>query len=151
MSQDRQQIIETISLLFESQKVGVLSTQKDRQPYASLIAFSVSDDLENLYFLTPDTTRKYDYLVSNPQVAILVNDSKNRADDIYNCVSVTGTGVAVVLQKAAAKKQLHSFLEKHPHLKSFSDALDTAFICIQMKQYVMVNQFQNVVSIDIGS
>lgn len=143
--------MESISSLFESQRVAVLATQKNSQPYASLVAFTVSDDLEFFYFLTPDTTRKYDYLTANPQVAILVSDDENKADDIYNAISVTGTGVASVVQNPHGKKELQMFLRKHPQLKAFSEAPETVFVCIHMKQYAMVNQFQNVVNIEIRS
>ena len=45
--------------LFESQKLAVLSTQSDGQPYASLVAFWAPDDLKSIYFATPNTTRKF--------------------------------------------------------------------------------------------
>lgn len=151
MSQSRKWIKDQIASLFESQRVAVLSTQKDNQPYASLVAFTVSETLEQFYFLTPKTTRKYDYLISNPRIAVLVHDSKNKADDIYNAVSVTGTGVASVVNKVEEKEALQTFLKKHPHLEEFSSESTTALICVTMEQYVMVNEFQNVVEITIKS
>ncbi len=39
----------------------------------------------------------------------------------------------------------------HPHLKGFSKAPTTAFICVAMKRYFMVNQFQNVIEIQVKS
>lgn len=150
MNSTRQYTTEKISSLFESQRTAVLSTQKNGQPYASLVAFSVSQDLSCFYFLTPVQTRKYDYLTANPKVAVLVNDTKNRADDIYNSVAVTGTGVAFVVDKIEEEEMLRDFLKKHSHLEEFSRDPATAFIQIKMKQYVMVNEFQNVVELDIN-
>lgn len=151
MENSRQTIMDQISSLFESQRVAVLSTAKGNQPYASLVAFSVSSDLEQIYFLTPGATRKYDYLTANPKVAVLINDSRNKADDIYTAVSVTGTGIAHAADKVEEKNALAAFLEKHPHLEEFARAPETVFIRIEMKQYVMVNEFQNVVELSLPS
>jgi nitroimidazol reductase NimA-like FMN-containing flavoprotein (pyridoxamine 5'-phosphate oxidase superfamily) len=149
MENNRKQTLEQIAALFASQDLAVLSTQKNSQPYASLVAFAASPDLAHLYFLTPTTTRKYDHLTANPPVAILVNDSRNQADDIYRAVSVTGTGTAAVADKEKEKKALALFLQKHPHLKEFSKAPTTAFICVAMHRYYMVSRFQNVVELEI--
>ena len=99
--------------------------------------------------MTPNTTRKYDNLTSNPKVSILVNDSRNKPDDIYNAISVTGTGVCEVLDKSTGRDKLDLYLEKHPNLTDFSRAPTTAFIQIEMNRYFMVNRFQNVVEIRI--
>jgi nitroimidazol reductase NimA-like FMN-containing flavoprotein (pyridoxamine 5'-phosphate oxidase superfamily) len=149
MENNRKQTLEQILALFASQDLAVLSTQKNNQPYSSLVAFAASSDLAHLYFLTPTTTRKYEHLTANPPVSILVNDSRNQADDIYRAVSVTGTGVAAVVDKAKDKEALELFLKKHPHLKEFASAPTTAFIRIAIHRYYMVSRFQNVVELEI--
>lgn len=150
MSNNQQQVLKNIAQLFESQSFAVLSTQKNDQPYSSLVAFATDSDLGYFYFLTPSTTRKYENLKANPKVCILVNDSRNRADDIYNAISVTGTGVAESIDKSIEQKALDLYLKKHPNLKEFSKAPTTAFIRISMKRYFMVNRFQNVVEVKVN-
>ncbi|MCG8549455.1 MAG: pyridoxamine 5'-phosphate oxidase family protein [Desulfobacterales bacterium] len=147
MSDDRKQTFKQITELFESQNLAVLSTQKDSQPYSSLVAFAARPDLKYFYFLTPNTTRKYEHLTVNPKVSILVHDSRNQADDFYNAVSVTGTGISKEIDKRVAQKELEFYLKKHPDLKEFSRAPTTAFIRISIKKYFMVNRFQNVVAV----
>lgn len=149
MSDNRKQILNNIAALFESQSLAVLSTQKNDQPYSSLVAFAANSDLGYFYFLTPNTTRKYENLTANPKVSILVNNSRNKADDIYNAVSVTGTGVSEVIDKSIEQKALDLYLRKHPHLKEFSKAPTTTFIRISMERYFMVNRFQNVVNVKV--
>ncbi|WP_300464037.1 pyridoxamine 5'-phosphate oxidase family protein [Desulfobacula sp.] len=151
MSDNKKEKLNNISELFESQSLAVLSTQKNDQPYSSLVAFAASSDLESVYFLTPNTTRKYENLITNPKVTILVNNSVNQADDIYNAISVTGIGTAAVAAASDRTQLLNVYLKKHPHLKGFSKAPTTAFICVSMKRYFMVNQFQNVVEIQVNS
>ena len=149
MSDDKQHILKNIAQLFESQSFAVLSTQKKDQPYSSLIAFAVNSDLNYFYFLTPNTTRKYENLKANPKVCILVNDSQNKADDVYNAVSVTGTGVAQTIDKSIEQEALDLYLKKNPNLKEFAKAPTTAFVRISMKRYFMVNRFQNVVEFKV--
>lgn len=151
MDQYVKNIFEQISALFDSQRLAVLSTQINGQPYASLVAFASSDNLEQIFFLTPDTTRKYENLITNTKVAILVNNSLNQTDDIYNAISVTGTGTAFVVEKANKKKFLDIYLSKHPHMKTFSAAPTTALVCVTINRYFMVNQFQNVVELQVTS
>ncbi len=151
MDEHMKNTLEQISTLFDSQRLAVLSTQINGQPYASLVAFASSDNLEHIFFLTPDTTRKYNNLKTNTKVAILVNNSLNKADDIYNAVSITGTGSAFVVEKTNKQKFLDIYLKKHPHMKTFSAAPTTALVCVTINRYFMVNQFQNVVEIQVTS
>ena len=140
-----------INLLFESQSFAVLSTQKNLQPYASLVAFAATDNLKEIYFLTPNTTRKYDNLIENRKVAVLVNNIKNKTDDIYNAISVTGTGNASVVNPTNERQALDFYLKKHPHMEGFAKAPTTALIRVDMNRYFMVSQFQNVVELKVGS
>ena len=151
MDDNMKHSLEQITTLFDSQMLAVLSTQSRDQPYASLVAFAAGDNLEHMFFLTPNTTRKYENLLANPKVAILVNNSVNQANDIYNAVSVTGIGTAAVVETSDRTQLLNIYLAKHPHLKEFSKAPTTAFICVAMKRYFMVSQFQSVIEIQVKS
>ena len=151
MNKDRTETLNQIRGLFDSQRLAVLATQKNDQPYASLMLFAATPDLKEIVFLTPDTTRKYDNLVHNPKVAILINNTTNEAEDIYRAVSVTATGIAHVIKHEEKDKFLALYLNRHPHLKPFSDSPTTALVSIKVDRYVLVSQFQNVVEIQVGS
>ena len=45
--------------LITGQKLAMLATHKGGQPYASLVAFCVSDDLRFLHSATPRAARKF--------------------------------------------------------------------------------------------
>lgn len=149
MTDNRKKLLKKIAELFSNQRFAVLSTQENNQPYACLVAFTASRDLKEVYFLTPNTTRKYENLIANPKVAILVNDSRNQADDIYNAVSVTGIGVARIIEKNENPAALDGYVERHPNLKAFAAAPTTAFVCISMKRYFMGNRFQDKVAVTV--
>lgn len=143
--------LERIKTLFNHETLAVLSTQKNGQPYASLVAFSAGSDLSHITFLTPSTTRKYDNLMAAPKVALLVNNSRNLAEDIYNAVSVTATGTAREVTGDEKKQILAPYLTRHPHMKAFASAPTTAVISVTINRYFMVSRFQNVIEIEMPS
>jgi len=89
-----------------SQKLAVVSTQSDGQPYASLVAFAASDDLRHIFFVTARTTRKFANLTKDARVAVLINSSVNRESDFHDAVSVTVTGTAEEIEDAERNKVL---------------------------------------------
>ena len=150
MNRAKDEILDQIKNLFDSQSLAVLATQKNDQPYASLVLFAATPDLKEIVFLTPNTTRKYDHLIHNPKVAVLINNTTNQAEDIDRAASVTATGIAATLEREKKNQYLDLYLNRHPHLKPFSDSPTTALVCITVDRYVLVNQFQNVVEIQVG-
>jgi nitroimidazol reductase NimA-like FMN-containing flavoprotein (pyridoxamine 5'-phosphate oxidase superfamily) len=151
MNNKEKQALAKIKILCESQSLAVLATQKNDQPYASLVAFAATENLEQIIFLTPNTTRKFDNIDNNFKVAVLINDSKNQADDIHNAISVTATGTAAAIYGHEKDELLEVYLKRHPHLKTFSAAPTTAVIRVTVDRYFMVSRFQNVVEIQVTS
>ncbi len=140
---DQTEGLKQIESLFESQHLAVLSTQKNGQPYASLMAFTATQDLSRILFLTPMKTRKYDYLIACPEVAILVHNSTNTLDDFTQAVAVTATGRASTLTGIKKEADLPQFLTCHPGLKSFAADPTTALVSVAIRQYILVSQFQD--------
>lgn len=151
MDTKREQALGRIRTLFDTESLAVLATQKNGQPYASIVAFAVTSDLQQIIFLTPATTRKYEHLTAGPRVAMLINNSRNQAEDIYNAVSVTATGRAMTVEGDDRKRLLRLYLERHPHLAGFAAAPTTAMVSMAVNTYIMVSRFQNVVEIKVGS
>lgn len=147
MDTTQKKALNRIKSLFETEILSVLSTQKNGQPYASLVAFSATPDLRELIFLTPTATRKYENLTTSPKVAMLIHNSRNTTEDIYSAVSVTATGVARTLEGNTAEALLTLFLKRHPHLKEFAEKTTTAIISVKVDTYFMVGNFQDVVEI----
>lgn len=147
METQKEKALSTIKALFDTERLSVLSTQRNGQPYASLVAFAVPPDLGRIIFLTPTTTRKYDNLTAAPRVAMLINNSRNQARDFYDAIAVTATGKAVIAQAHEKESLLALYLERHPHLKEFAAAPTTALVCMVVDTYIMVSRFQNVTEI----
>ncbi|MBN1104468.1 MAG: pyridoxamine 5'-phosphate oxidase family protein [Deltaproteobacteria bacterium] len=140
-----------LAALFRSQRLAVLATHAQGQPYTSLVAFSCSDDLKSLFFVTGRVTRKYANLTNDSRVALLVDNRSNEAADFRQSMAVTATGTVEEVQKAEAENLVHAYLAKNPHLEHFLSSPSCALLRIRIKKYYIVQRFQNVVEIDVKS
>ena len=137
--------------LFASQHTGVLATQQDGQPYTSLVAFTSSEDLKDLFFATMRATRKYANLSPDSRVSMLVDNRSNVPSDFQWAMGVTATGRAEELTDPERQTSLTAYLAKHPHLKDFVSSPGCAFLRIRVDTYYVVTRFQKVVEIHIRS
>ena len=128
--------------LFNSQKLAALSTQKDGQPYASLVAFYADDNVKHLFFVTPKTTRKFANLSADGRVAVMVNNSTNTDSDFHEAISVTAVGKAYEVTGADKERVLSQYLGKHPYLEDFARAKTCALVGVSVESYFMVRNFQ---------
>ena len=130
--------------MFLSQKLAVLSTQRDGQPYASLVAFVASEELRQIYFATPNTTRKYANLKADSRVAFLIDSRLNDESDIHAAMAVTAMGIAREIVKTTNDLFMVKYLDKHPYLESFIKSPTCSWICVDIASYYLVQRFQNV-------
>lgn len=145
----QKQLQQQLSDLFDAQNLAVLATQQAGQPYASLVAFVATEDLRYIYFVTPNTTRKYANLIGDKRVAILINSSVNQAADFHEAISVTAVGEAAEVANDNKKAILKKYLSKHPHLEDFVHAPTSALVQITVKSYYRVKNFQNVMELHL--
>lgn len=130
--------------LLESQKYAVLATDNHGQPYTSLMAYSITDDLRAFILMTERGRLKYENLMSNPRVAIMIDNRENLGSDLEATIAVTAQGVAEEISGDARDAARACCLARHPALQSFADSPSCAFIRIEVTSYVIVRQFQNV-------
>ena len=133
-----------ITELFSTQKLAVLSSFGNEQPYASLVAFAVTDGLRNIIFATNRATRKYANLLSEPNVALLIDSRSNTEKDFSYAVAVTALGRAEEVNSPERGPLLDIYLEKHPQLKAFVTSPSCALLKVSIGKYYVVNRFQNV-------
>lgn len=149
MDKDLNKIKRDMKKLLQSQPLAVLATQNRGQPYASLIAFASSDDLESLYFATTRSTRKYANLSRDSRVAVLVDNRSNKASDFRWAMAATATGKAKEVNARKRKKALELHLDKHPHLREFVHSPTCALCEIRVQTFFVVNRFQHVVEVHV--
>ena len=130
---------------FYKQCLGVLSTQKRNRPYASLVAFAVTDDLKSFVFATPRTTRKYANIMASSRAALLIDNRSNRASDFRKAMAVTAVGTVRELRKSGRSRLIRLYTDKHSHLKDFIKSPTCAVMCIEAKTLHIVDRFQHVI------
>ncbi len=134
-----------VRALLESQRFAVLATDDHGQPFASLMAFAVTEDLRQLVMLTERTTRKYANLLSNPRVALLIDDRENTGSDTEDSVVVTAIGEAQESDPDIGAPLLELFLTRHPYLTAFAASPTCAIVRVKLSSYQLVSRFQQVV------
>ena len=136
-----------IRLLLAAESLAVLSTQHNGQPYASLVGFAASDDLQTLTFATMRKTRKFSYLTANPQVALLVDNRSTDPGDFLHAMAVTATGPAAEVLGRERESLLRAYLSKLSHLEAFVRNPDCVLLKVTVQTYYAVSQFQNVMKL----
>ena len=136
----------TIGRLLSSQRLAVLASYGDDQPYTSLVAFAASADLKAIYFATSRATRKFANLTRCARVSMLIDNRSNRQRDFHKGIAVTALGSVGEVEKSEAAEL---YLRKHPHLKDFMESPSTALLEISVERYYLVSRFQNVLELDV--
>lgn len=148
MPMDQDQWRQTLRQLFNSQKLAVLATYGDGQPYCSLMAFAATDDLKHLILTTRRDTRKFANIQAHPQVALLIDNRRNLVEDFQQAMAVTALGRVMVPEPAAAADFLQLYLFKHPYLRGFCQAPACVVLTVCVERYLVVSNFRNFASLD---
>ena len=138
-----------LSVLLSNQRLAVLSTHSNGQPYASLVAFACSDDLRFLYFVTPRTTRKFSNLQNDCRMALLITSSANQETDFHEAMAVTVVGSAGEISGPEKETALNRYLERHPYLEDFARSPTCALVKANARTYILVKNFQHVMELHL--
>ncbi|HHO75373.1 MAG TPA: pyridoxamine 5'-phosphate oxidase family protein [Deltaproteobacteria bacterium] len=146
---DTKKLTEQLHELFFTQPLAVLSTTGNSQPYCSLIAFAITDDLKDMIFATSRSTRKYTNIKSNARVSLLIDNRSNEVSDFHNAMAVTATGEVTEISEQEEPDCLRIYLKKHPHLEEFVMSPTSALMRVEVGKYYVVRRFQNVMVLQI--
>jgi uncharacterized protein YhbP (UPF0306 family) len=134
-----------ISRLLNEQPFAVLCTQGEGQPYGSVVAYAVSQDLHAVAFGTPVATRKFSLLRECDRVALVVDSRASSPDQMMKVEAITATGRAIRLQPGPEfDRWANLLMARHPQLRSFVTAPSSALFRIDIVRYLHVSRFQEV-------
>jgi len=143
--QDSRMTLEEMLKAFDALRFAVLATSDKGSPYTSLIAFALTPDHRTLIFATPKATRKYENIISQPAVSLLLDNRSQEAGDVHRAQAVTLLGSAKEVSTPAQKDACRAVLvNRHPELAAFLDDPGTALIAVTIHQAVHVAHFQDV-------
>ena len=136
--------------LFNTQRLAVLATHCEGQPYANLMAFAATGDLKSLLFATTRSTRKFANMTADHRVALLVDDRSNTEKDFHKAITVTAIGTVREVGTRDKKRLQKLYMEKHPHLEDFVGSPTCALLKMRVDTYYIVTRFQNVIELKMG-
>ena len=136
---------ERIRHLVQGERFAVLSTQGEGQPYASIVAFAMTDDFRSVVFATPIATRKYRLLTACDRVALLIDNRCKHPDNMMRIEAITATGRAIPVERGESFDRWSRVLvARHPHLAGFVASPSVALFCIEIVRFFHVERFQEV-------
>lgn len=133
-----------IRTILADQPLAVLSTQRNGQPYSSLMAFAHTDDLRELIVATGKSTRKHQNISLDSRVSLLVDNRTNSEEDFHAAAAVTILGTARKIEAEERPAYESIYLKRHPYLAKFLSSPTTTFIKIEVGHYLLVTRFQEV-------
>lgn len=139
------EIRDHIRHLIDEQPYAVLCVQGEGQPYGALVAFAFSADLRQAVFVTPVATRKYRLLNECHDVAIVIDNRPNIADELMEIEAVTVTGSSKMIEHGDEFDRWSGLLvARHPFMKSFVNANTYALFRVDVVRFQHVARFQEV-------
>jgi nitroimidazol reductase NimA-like FMN-containing flavoprotein (pyridoxamine 5'-phosphate oxidase superfamily) len=144
---DKEQLKQMLSTLLTTQLQAVLATQDQQQPYTSLMAFTATADLKRLLFATYRDTFKYQNLLANPRVAMLIDNRTGHLEDHYGGIAVTATGNAQEVAQREKANWLSLYIAKHPNLENFVHSPACALMVMEVEHYYVISDFQQVANL----
>ncbi|MFO7718452.1 MAG: pyridoxamine 5'-phosphate oxidase family protein [Desulfohalobium sp.] len=136
---------------FTAERTAVLATARDNWPYCSLMAYAcLREDPRRLVLASPRQSRKVANIEVNPNVSLLIDNSRNDAEDSHTAQAVTLIAEAALCPASLHREAARVFTARHPHLHSFVDQDSTALLCLRVSRFIVVEHFQQVTQVDSG-
>jgi nitroimidazol reductase NimA-like FMN-containing flavoprotein (pyridoxamine 5'-phosphate oxidase superfamily) len=134
-------MLEEMKALAKQKDMCVLATVSGGNPHCSLMAYATDDDCREIYMVTQKGTKKYQNLIENPSVSLLIDTREEQA--VSRPLQAKALTIAGLFQKIddQGKKSLARarLLERHPHLAGFIDQTDTELLCIKATSFLLLN------------
>ncbi len=144
MEWEPRNVCETIGRVLERNLLGVLATQRKGQPHASLIALTPLEGVRSLGFATHRNTLKYQSILEDPRVAVLVQDREGDPGRPDGRLVVTAIGEAISVPERAKEAYVERHLRRHPELESFLKSPDCEFVIVAVRAYQVVGDIEDV-------
>ncbi|MFW9974873.1 MAG: pyridoxamine 5'-phosphate oxidase family protein [Candidatus Thorarchaeota archaeon] len=138
-----------ISKVLDSQRIAVLGTSNNNEPYSCLVGFAISDDFRELVFATMRQRLKYKNMVANPRVTLMIDDRDSQASDFNDTTSITIVGSAQDMEEPQREKYASMLLHRHPALTEFVNSEDCAIMRVTIDKIYLVSEFESVVKLGV--
>lgn len=130
-----------IKSLVREKDICVLATVSGDKPHCSLMAYVTDDDCREIYMVTHRESRKYENLMKNRSVSLLIDTREEHAGSRRpEAKALTVSGTFKKIDDKKKKLQVRSkLLDRHPHVKELLDHPDAEILCIRVESFLLLN------------
>ena len=134
-------MLDEMKTLAKQKDMCVLATVAGQKPYCSLMAYVTDENCEEIYMVTHKTTTKYQNLMQNPAVSLLI-DTREKSPQ-SQAKALTVQGVFGKIEIAAKRKQAAAkLLHRHPHLAGFLKHPEAEIFCVKISSFLLLDGLQ---------
>ncbi|MBW2433749.1 MAG: pyridoxamine 5'-phosphate oxidase family protein [Deltaproteobacteria bacterium] len=127
--------------LARQKDICVLATVAGQKPYCSLMAYVTDDNCEKIYMVTHRNSTKYQNMLKNPAVSLLI-DTREKSPR-SQAKALTVEGVFRKIEHTEKRKQVTAkLLQTHPHLDSFMQHPEAEVFCVKISSFLLLNGLQ---------
>lgn len=137
-------ISDYIRNVFETCRLAVLATEGNGQPHASLIAITPISGFRQIIFATYRNTRKFENLLTNSKVALLIQGEDTDSSFKQSGFALTAYGDAQEAGEVDYEEFMQAHLRRHPDQANFLLSEDLAIIRIKVETYQVVRGIDDV-------
>ena len=127
--------------ILTSQQFAVLATIHEKEPYASLVRFTFSNDLKKIYFLTKKKSQKYLNVIKNPDVSLLIDNRTSNPGDLNQLVSLAVFGKAQVSDEKERGNITKKIMSLYPGIEEYIRTEDIAVVRVDVETYKYARKF----------
>jgi nitroimidazol reductase NimA-like FMN-containing flavoprotein (pyridoxamine 5'-phosphate oxidase superfamily) len=131
-------MIEQMKDLAKQNNTCVMATITDRKPYCSLMAYVTNRDCTEVYMVTHRQTQKYQNLMENPAVSLLIDTRDTSPRSQARAMTVEG-----VYQKIRnldkENKVRQKLLSAHPDFSEFLEHPEAEVLRIKIKSFLLLD------------
>ncbi len=131
-------MLDKMKALAREKNICVLATIAGSKPYCSLMAYVTNKACTELYMVTHSQTQKYQNLMANPAVSLLIDTRDTSPRSAARAMTVEGV-FEKIKDPAKEEKVRRKLLSAHPHLNGFMGHPETEVFRIKIKSFLLLD------------
>jgi nitroimidazol reductase NimA-like FMN-containing flavoprotein (pyridoxamine 5'-phosphate oxidase superfamily) len=134
-------MLEKMKALVKEKDICVLATTSADKPYCSLMAYVTDEDCREIYMVTHRQSRKYENLMKNPYVSLLIDTREEHLGSRRpDAKALTVSGTFGRIDDENKRSHVRSkLLDRHPHVEEFLNHPDAEILCIRVESFLLLN------------
>ena len=131
-------MIEQMKDLAKQNNICVMATITDRKPYCSLMAYVTNKDCTEVYMVTHRQTQKYQNLMENPSVSLLIDTRDTSPRSQARAMTVEGV-YQKITNPDREDKIRQKLLSAHPHFSEFLEHPEAEVLRVKIRSFLLLD------------